>query len=84
MLARPRDAVAVGEPAYDDAAEPKLIMSSEYGREASARAELRLHGQQRHHHRPHADAAHRSQHDGDRQPQLGSAAVDVGGAGWNG
>src|SRR5215813_4584845 len=72
------DAAAVGEPAHHHAPEAEADHGErERQRCFAARdAEARLHRRQRHHERPHADAADRANDERDREPQPGVGRLD--------
>ena len=79
---RHRHAETVGESAHGHAAAGKAEHGKRVG-QRSVRAidiECGLHGRQRHHHRPHADAADGGERQGRGQPQPGMGGFDaVGG-----
>ena len=71
------NAEAVGEPAHQHAAAGKADHGQRVGQRGvgAGDAEVGLDGRQRHHHRPHADAADGAEQHGHDQPQPGGRGI---------
>ena len=71
------DAEAVGEPAHEHAAAGEAEHGERVGQRGigAVDAELGLDGRQRHHHRPHADAADGAEQHGDAEAQPGFRGI---------
>ena len=75
---RHRDAEAVGKPAHEHAAAGEAEHGERIGQRGvgAGDAEIGLDRGQRHHHRPHADAADTAEQHGNAQAQPGFGGID--------